>query len=174
MTSATGQPSERRHRRGFTLIELVLVLALLVIAVSMVAPRISGFIRGRALHSEARRLLSVIRAGQSRAVSEGMPASVWIQSAQGRYGLASETPASSKADPKEIEFTTDEEIRLSVTAGTGESVTFRELPAIRWLPDGVVDEGSPKRLELKDSAGATLWLVESTNRRGYEIRDSNN
>lgn len=173
MTSATGQPSERPARRAFTLIELVLVLALLVIAVSMVAPRISAFIRGRSLHSETRRLLAVIRAGQSRAVSDGVSASVWIQAANGRYGLASDTPAP-KSDPRELEFTADEDIRISVTAGTTGSVTFRDLPAIRWLPDGAVDEGSPRRLELRDATGATLWLVESTDRRGYEIRDQDN
>ena len=44
MTLATGHRSDPGRRHGFTLIELVLVLALLVIAVSMVAPRISGFI----------------------------------------------------------------------------------------------------------------------------------
>ena len=173
MTLATGHRSDPGRRHGFTLIELVLVLALLVIAVSMVAPRISGFIRGRTLHSESRRLLAVIRAGQARAVSDGVPASVWIQVAPGRYGLASDTPGS-KVDPKELEFSVDEDIRISVTAGRGSSVTFRNLPAVRWLPDGSVDEGSLESLELTDTAGVTLWLKASTDRRGYEIRDQNN
>jgi prepilin-type N-terminal cleavage/methylation domain-containing protein len=173
MTSATGHPNKRSRSRGFTLIELILVLALLVIAVSIVSPRVSAFVRGRTLHSEAHRLLAVIRAGQSRAVSEGFPASVWIGADTGGYGLASDY-SNPKADLKEINFTADEDIRLVVTAGTGSPVIFRNMPAIRWLPDGAADEGSLQRVELRDSAGGSLWLVESVDRRGYEIRDQNN
>jgi len=44
MTLETGQ--RNNGRRAFTLIELILVLALLVVAVSIVAPRMSDFIRG--------------------------------------------------------------------------------------------------------------------------------
>lgn len=172
MTSAIGQPNNRSCRRGFTLIELILVLALLVIAVSLVSPRISAFVRGRTLHSEAHRLLAVIRAGQARAVSEGFPASVWIASQSRSYGLASEFPG--PRSNTDIEFTADEDISLSVTTGMGSAVTFRNMPAIRWLPDGAVDEGSPQQVELRDAAGISLWLVESVDRRGYEIHDQNN
>ena len=57
------------HRRAFTLIELILVLALLVIITSIAAPGMARFIRGRALDSEARRIFSLMHAAQSRAVS---------------------------------------------------------------------------------------------------------
>ncbi len=173
MTSATGRPSDRGARDGFTLIELVLVLALLVIAVSIVSPRISGFIRGRAIHSEAHRLYSLLRAGQARAISDGIPAMVWLDAAAGRYGMATETPAG-KSDPKELEFIADETLRISVTTGTGTSVTFRDRPAVRWLPDGTADEGSPGRVELRDALGTSLWLVEAADRRGYEIQNATN
>ena len=43
-------------RRGFTLVELILVLALLVVITSIAVPSLSNFVRGRALDSEARRL----------------------------------------------------------------------------------------------------------------------
>jgi hypothetical protein len=37
-----------------------------------------------------------------------------------------------------------------------------------------VDENSPQTLQLTDSAGVSRWLIESRNRMGYEIRDSQN
>ena len=74
--------------RAFTLIELILVLALLVIITSLAAPAMANFIRGRALDSEARRLFALMHAGQSRAVSEGMPMVLWVDEKQGAYGLA--------------------------------------------------------------------------------------
>ena len=42
-----------RGSRGFTLIELILVLALLVVIAAMTIPRMTGFIQGRALDAEA-------------------------------------------------------------------------------------------------------------------------
>ena len=72
----------RRHRprrqSAFTLIELIFVLALLAIAAAFVASSFGSFVRGRALNSEARRLLSLAQYGQSRAVSEGVPILLWI------------------------------------------------------------------------------------------------
>ena len=41
---------------GFTLIEMILVMALLVVAVSFVAPQLSGFFRGRTLKSEGKQI----------------------------------------------------------------------------------------------------------------------
>ena len=57
-----------RHRvppraRGFTLIELILVMTLLVIGVSFVTPQLAGFFRGRTMQAEARRLISLTHNG---------------------------------------------------------------------------------------------------------------
>src|SRR5215813_10242713 len=58
---------------AFTMIELILVMTILTIAVALTAPSLANFFRGRALESEARRLLALSRQGQNRAVSEGIP-----------------------------------------------------------------------------------------------------
>ena len=79
------------HASAFTLVELLLVLALLVIITSLVAPAMSNFIRARAVDSEARRLSALMHAGQSRAVSEGLPMLLWVDEKQGAYGLNAET-----------------------------------------------------------------------------------
>src|ERR1022692_2420330 len=76
---------------AFTLIELILVLALLVIITSLAAPAMAKFIRGRALDSEARRLSALMHAAQSRAVSEGMPMLLWVNEKTDSYGLEAET-----------------------------------------------------------------------------------
>jgi type II secretion system protein H len=155
------------------LIELVLVLALLVVAVSIVAPHMSGFIRGRALDSEARRLAAVLHAGQARAISEGMPMVLWIDAKQNSYGVEEETPGKN-GDTKAEAFTADENVQVNVvSAGRNAQTTFKNLPAIRFLADGSVDEGSPQSLQLQDGGGTALWLAETSDRKGYEIRNSN-
>ena len=67
--SVTSDPATAggHSARGFTLVELIVVMVLLLIVASMVAPRMSSFFRGRALSAEARRMLSLINYGQSRA-----------------------------------------------------------------------------------------------------------
>ena len=98
--------ASRVTRPRFTLIELILVLALLVIITSLAAPAMSNFIRGRALDSEARRLFALMHAGQSRAVSEGMPMVLWVDEKQGAYGLQAETTGQN-GDPKAENLTVD-------------------------------------------------------------------
>jgi len=163
----------RLRRRGFTLIELIFVLALLVIITSIAVPRMSGFIRGRALDSESRQLIALMHAAQSRAVSEGMPMMLWFNPAAGEYGLTAET-SGKDGDPKSETLTVDGTLKISVlNTGIGASTTFQNLPAIRFLPDGTVDEGSPQTVQLADQDGFGRWLVEAPSRTGYEISDRN-
>lgn len=161
-----------KFSRGFTLIELILVLALLIIVTSMVAPAMSNFIRGRALDSEARRMMALIHAGQTRAASEGMPIMLWVDEKQSLYGLEEETPGKN-GDPKKEELQLDSTLQIAVVnTGATAPVTLRNLPAIRFLADGTIDEHSPQKLKLTDYAGATLWLVENKTRTGYEVRNT--
>jgi hypothetical protein len=58
----------------------------------------------------------------------------------------------------------------NVTGSSG-TTTFHNLPAIRFLPDGTIDENSPQTLQLTEG-GDSLWLTELQNRTGYEISDT--
>ena len=170
---------EIRHSKSssaFTLIELVLVLALLVVITSLAAPAMANFIRGRALDSEARRLFALTHAAQSRAVSEGVPMLLWVDEKNGAYGLAAEmstkTTTDQTGDPKAENLTVDSTLQISVlNLGLNAPTTFNNLPAIHFLPDGTVDEESPQTVQLTDSAGVARWLVESPNHTGYEVSD---
>ena len=192
MTLATGQQSDgwrvasgecnacrtrhtshvTRQASAFTLVELLLVLALLVVITSLVAPAMSNFIRARAVDSEARRLFALMHAGQSRAVSEGLPMMLWVDEKQGAYGLNAETSPKS-GDPKAENLTVDENVQIAVlNAGAIALTTFQNLPAIRFLADGTIDENSPQTLRVADARGNAFWLVEAHNRMGYEIRNT--
>lgn len=166
-------------------------MALLVVAVSMVSPRLSDFIRGRALESEARRLLAVTHAARSRAITEGQPILVWLDAASGRYGIEREGQGTG-TDARSQEFQADEQVRvvfdrsqrligqtptgtrtpatLPGSVGARRPVTTRNAPSIRWTPDGTIDELSPNAIRVEDAGGAVLWLVEGSDRRHYEIR----
>jgi hypothetical protein len=122
--------------------------------------------------TEARRLVALMHAGQSRAVSEGLPMVLWVNEKQGTYGLQAEATGRG-GDPRAENLSLDENLQITVVnTGSGDSSRFGGLPAIRFLPDGTVDESSPQTLRLIDAKGQALWLIESRDHNGYEIRDT--
>ena len=200
MRLLTGQPASGsaarvtdQARRGFTLIELILVMALLTIVISLTAPKLSRFFHGRTLDSEARRLLALTRSGQSRAVSEGMPMDLWVDAQQGAFGLQAEASYDT-SDPKAVDFTLDGGLQLEVVnktvAAPVNTVTMNRaqrastasvprvnlvhanLPTIRFLPDGSIGEASPQLLHLSSSDGGSLWLAQARDGVSYEIRST--
>jgi type II secretion system protein H len=180
---------------GFTLIELILVMTILTIAVSITAPALANFFRGRTLDSEARRLLALTRHGQSRAVSEGIPVELWIDSRAGKFGLEAE-PSYETTDGKAVELTLDSDMRLEpadevpgrvvqannrfgsamASSATGGAVASRhsELPRIRFLPDGSFGDASPRKLVLTGRDGSSITLAQSRNGLSYELGTRSN
>ena len=174
---------------GFTLIELILVMAILVMAVSVTAPALSNFFRGRSLDSEARRLLAMTHGGQSRAVSEGVPMDLWLDPDAGTIGLEAE-PSYETTDSHAAEFKLDAGLRLeipqqapapaapalapgqmaSVASVPPSKLVHPSLPTIRFLPDGTFAATSPRKVELIARDGSFLWLVQAADKQSYEIR----
>src|SRR5205814_9483068 len=109
----TFQAGSKRNDPDFTLVELILVMAMLLIVLGVAFPSLKGFFRGRNLDSEARRFLSLTRYGQSRAVSEGVPMVLWIDPRRGAYGLQQQA-GYTDADSNEVRFALSEEIRVEV------------------------------------------------------------
>ena len=198
MRFPTGQPRSERAarvanaaRRAFTLIELILVMALLTVVISLTAPKLSRFFHGRTLDSEARRLLALTRSGQSRAVSEGMPMDLWVDANKGLFGLEAE-PSYEASDPKAAEFTLDSGLQIEVVSKTVTTtanplnrarrtstasaprvvLVHSDLPTIRFLPDGSISESSPQKLHLTSNDGGSLWLAQTRDGLNYEIRST--
>ncbi len=165
----------RRRSQGFTLIELVLVMTLLIVVISFSAPSLGKFFRGRALDGEARRLLSLSREGQSRAASEGVPVILWVDANRRQYGLEQDLTFVDH-DDKALTYSLDRDVAIEMVNGALSSavsgdVGVRNLPGIRFQTDGSFDEASPEALKLQDRDGAVIYLAQSRNRLNYEIRN---
>ena len=167
----------QRSDRGFTLIELILVMTMLMIVLAVAFPSLKNFFRGRDLDSEARRFLSLTRYGQSRAISEGVPMMLWIDARQGIYGLETQT-GYTDADGKAIEFELDDELAVEVlTSATARTtraqhavVGLGNVPAIRFQPDGFISETSPESIVIRQGDDEAIWITQSANRLNYEIQ----
>ena len=116
--------------------------------------------------------MALMHGAQSRAVSEGAPMMLWVDEKANRYGLEAET-SGQNGDAKAEELTVDSTLVIAVlNTSTGVQMTFKNLPAIKFLADGTVDESSPQTLKLTDSDGFSRWLTETKLRNGYEINDT--
>ena len=181
MTLRTGNRPTRSHEpdraRAFTLIELILVMALLLMVIGVALPSLKGFLHGRNLDAEARRFLSLTRYGQSRAVSEGVPMVLWIDTRRGAYGLQQHA-GYTDGDSNAVRFALSEELRVEIQTPVAAMQTgplnqpvagVGYVPMIRFTPDGFIGEASPERIGFRQGKDNPIWVVESTNRLKYEI-----
>lgn len=77
-----------RTIRGYTLLELVLVLAILATTIAVAAPMLSAFARGRRAEEAARQFLALTRWARSQAVTDGQTYQLNIDASAGRWWLS--------------------------------------------------------------------------------------
>ena len=175
-----------KPRMGFTLIELILVMAMMLIVLALTGPSLTGFFRGRALDGEARRLLSLTRYAQSRAAAESIPMILWIDEKRGRYGVESEYSFTLQ-DERAIEYSLASNVVIqveasmapSLPASTGGTSATRDMLRIRFAPDGFLNDLHPRFIWLRQltpqglvsqrDEGAVVGMAPNRSRVHYEI-----
>lgn len=178
--------AEIRHTRAFTLLELILVMAVLALAATLIAPSLQDFFRGRTVDSEARRLLALTRHAQSRAASEGVPMLLWFHPTSGAYGLEA-APGPLPEDHRALEFQLNSRLAFElpdplierpgaasvrtapITLNASALTSLAQVPAIRFLPDGTVDTSSPSAIGLKEDQEIRVWLVFDPRLSSYAL-----
>lgn len=175
----TGSPirnSGVRRAGAFTLVELILIMALLVIAVSLVMPTLSKFFGGRALDSEVKRFMALMHYGQTRAVADGVPMVLWIDPTHESYGLRQDSSFGNDANavqsalPRGLSISTERNTAKAAVANSqtgrilnGQVVTRRNaLAAINFEPDGTINPAtSAAGVLIEDDQGAAVWIGPS-------------
>jgi type II secretion system protein H len=181
MTFRIGNRNDNAPSGAFTLIELVLVMALLAIVLAVAFPSLTHFFRGRNIEAEARRFLSLTHYGQSRAVSEGVPMVLWIDTRQRTFGLEAAT-GYVETDTKAVEFTLDKDVQVEISVprvlvrSTQLDQSARataNTPMIRFSPDGFISETSPDFIvfrDERDKGDAGIALAPNATHLSYEIQ----
>ena len=190
MIFATGtRASDSRRRAAFTLIELILVMAIIVIVVAMIMPKLSGFFAARSVDNEAKRVLALMHYGQQRAISEGVPMMLWIDPARGEYGLERE-PGYAGQDPHAIEEKLDAGLKINTVKTiarqsiansqtgrvlAGQAVQGKnKLPAIYFSPDGAINDAlSVSGISIQNGNDPPVWIAPSNSQLSYAIQSQN-
>jgi prepilin-type N-terminal cleavage/methylation domain-containing protein len=169
---------ERNSGKAFTLIELILVMAVLLVVLAVAAPSLSHFFRGRNLNSEARRFLSLAHYGRSRAVSEGVPMVLWMDTQKGMYGLLP-SPGFTDGNTNAVDCVMSESVQMECFAPAAQnpgdfwsqgSSAPAYLSMIHFLPDGSIADSSPENILLREGEKDVIWIAKSPGRPNYEIQ----
>jgi prepilin-type N-terminal cleavage/methylation domain-containing protein len=81
-----------RNRRGYTLIELALVAALVAVFAAIALPRVAGNLRNQRLNAAARRIASDLALAAARARAGSATRTVTFDLTAGAYSIPQETP----------------------------------------------------------------------------------
>jgi type II secretion system protein H len=163
--------SSRRGRAGFTLVELMVVIAIIGIMTAMMIPEMTGTLQDALLRSTSRELINVFDLAYSRAVSLNQLRRVRLDEKTGRYlvekqvtenGQDNFVPADDVPGCKgeldsriAVEFHQPGEISADENAAAPVSGSDVGGVAISFYPDGTADGGD---ITLRDREGFRLLL----------------
>ncbi|MBK7541646.1 MAG: GspH/FimT family pseudopilin [Candidatus Competibacteraceae bacterium] len=131
--------SIRPRQRGFTLLELMVVLVIAVLLVAVAPPLLSGLSGATELRGAARQLAAGLRFARNEAVTRQREATLTLDLAQHRFAVS--------GDPREISLPDT----LALQLHTAQSELWNHTTGnIRFFPDGSSTGGAitvsgPKR-----------------------------
>ncbi len=148
MTSQIGSiliRSKKGYREGFTLLEMIAVLAMLAAVVAISAPSLSQFFKTRTAIEEARRFLALTEFARREAISIGVPIQILIDNNFKTISVQREDGYRTEKNTLPGPFEIDQSIVFD----------FEELPpryaqtyVFTFLADGTLFETSPTMLRI--------------------------
>lgn len=151
------------RRAAFTLVELILVLAILAVMVAVVAPALARSSRAQSLEHEALRLLAVTEHARDEAVSTGVFMAVYVDADGGKYGM--EPASATSGVEKRKDFTLPEELQFEAV----DTTSHKGGKVIVFSPAGFPEVSSIDTVVLTNKAGERRAIVRQTDGYGYEL-----
>jgi general secretion pathway protein H len=159
-----------RRRAGLTLIELVLVMAMLAAVLAIALPNLSRFFRGRESQEEVRRFLALTRYGRSVAISKSLVMELWIEPEAGMYGLAPQGSYDiEETDKTHIEFEVADGLSMAVDE---EMLDEDGLVSILFWPDGSIDEESIESVTIVEDDDHEVVIAQTEYGFGYAVSET--
>lgn len=165
----TGMPTrndQSRFAQAFTLIELIVVMALLATFLALSAPSLSRSFKARGLEQEATQLLAITEYARDEAISQGVPMTVWITPDTGDYGVSiKENFPGDKSREKSISLNSD--FRFDPVDATTDS--NGHIIAAELEPDGTLAPESLAALRIVNRSEEGISVSQTADGLGYEI-----
>ncbi|HEV7867610.1 MAG TPA: GspH/FimT family pseudopilin [Chthoniobacteraceae bacterium] len=159
----------RSSQRGsaFTLVELILVMALLAVIFAFSAPALGRSMRDRHLKDEAVRLVALTEYARNEAVSQGVPMVVWADPEARRFGVEPKAGFAG-AEARRREYALSSNLRVEIATAATISGS-RVIEAIEFTPDGTPSLTSAESVRLIDLHESVVTVAQTTDGWGYEV-----
>lgn len=154
-----------RSAPAFTLVELILVMALLATVMAFAAPSLSRSLRERNLAQEAVRLIAATEYGRDEAVSQGVPMIVSIEPETRRIAVEPK-PGYAVAGGRSHQYWLSDEVRIEATA---RATSGGVLEAVEFSPGGTPEPASVAQITLTDRFENQVVVARTPDGWGYEI-----
>lgn len=124
----------RRGRRGFTLLELVLIMILICTALAVSAPDLRGFSAGSRMKNAAQQVLALTNYARTQAASEGRTYRLNFEN--GTYFLTAQQDDQFVQDANSMgqSFPVPENVQVQITRDDNQALNY-----IEFHPDGRTD-----------------------------------
>jgi len=158
------RPRQHDGDRGFTLLELILVMVILSTVLAMAAPSLRGFFASRKTHDTAAQILALTQFAHSQAISEGIVYRLNFDTRQRTYWLTSQQAGIYEELKTEFgqTFTLPKDIVMELEElDEDEAITF-----LKFTPQGTVTAGT---VRLIDRAGRALEVTSPTVTESFSI-----
>ncbi len=152
-----------KPNNGFTLIELMVVLGILVLSLSIVAPLLGNTIKNNQIKSATREIAAGLRETRSKAVNSETEKTLILDIRQKSYSIDAKTNKLDLPDDVAITLTTARSDLINTETGT-----------IRFFPDG---SSTGARIVLNDKASGHLidvnWLTGQISIKSWTTEGNN-
>ena len=154
------------YRRGFTLIEVILVMLILSIAAAVAVPTLARFSRGRQSTDAVEHMISVIQYAQDQSAATGFPYRFHVDAKSGTYWIES------RRDGVFVRLSNDFgqtfNIPADYTASWDGPKEIATQGYIEFEPDGGHDVAV---IKLTDAKGQTTFLGCASPSEAYRIAE---
>ena len=154
-----------RAAPAFTLVELIVVMALLAVVLALSAPSLSRSMRQRNLEAEAARFLAATEYSRNEAVSQGVPMVLWIDAKTRSFGIEAKSGFTGDT-ARDREFTLHPDVEIEVEKAIGRNA---KVQPIEFAPDGAPATTNVESVALKDRFASVLTVARTTDGWSYEI-----
>ncbi|MEO8430170.1 MAG: GspH/FimT family pseudopilin [Acidobacteriota bacterium] len=176
LCSKTERPGDLRHRsqRGFTLLEMLVVLTLVGILTAIAIPYLGKMSRRNQIRSAASEIQSTLLAARMRAVRRNLPASVYVTTATAAQSthlldtIEADTPAPTPTPLPKTKLNLPKASLAFLTLPTGGKITFDGNGRVIVPPpplstdikiEGPVAAGDKNQITIRTSASGKVEVI---------------